>query len=76
MERIMTTISFTIEDEIKARFEALAERLGFDQAQLLRDALLEKLEELEDYQAVTERMSRPYRTLSNEQVWKDLDLED
>lgn len=72
----MSTISFTVDDQVKTRLEDLAKRHGFDQAQLLREALLEKIEELEDHQVVSARMSRPHRVIRNEQVWKELDLED
>jgi predicted DNA-binding protein len=72
----MTTISFAIDDQIKERLDDVARRYGLNQAQLLQEALLEKIEELEDHQVVNERMNRPHEVIENRQVWKELDLED
>jgi predicted DNA-binding protein len=72
----MTTITFTIDDEVKARLDALASRHGLNTAALVREALLDKLEELEDHDVVKERLGRPYRTVSHEEIRKGLGLED
>jgi predicted DNA-binding protein len=72
----MTTITLAIDDRIKERLDDLARRYGVNQAQLLQEALLEKIEELEDHQLVIERINRPHEVIENRQVWKELDLED
>jgi RHH-type transcriptional regulator, rel operon repressor / antitoxin RelB len=69
-------MSFSIDEEIKNRFEAVAEHLGLDGDQVLREALLEKIEELEDYRVMRERLDRPHTRIANDQVWRELDLED
>jgi predicted DNA-binding protein len=74
--RAVAKISFAIDDEMKLRFEAVAEDLGLDRDQLIREALLEKIEELEDYRVVRERLDRPHARIDDDQVWRELDLED
>jgi predicted DNA-binding protein len=69
-------LSFLIDDEMKARLEAVATRLGLDRDQVLREALLEKIEELEDYGVVRERLDRPHTRIDHDQVWRKLGLED
>ena len=58
----MARISFAIDDEIRARFEAVAEHLGVDRDQLLREALLEKIEELEDIALLEEALEYDSKT--------------
>jgi RHH-type transcriptional regulator, rel operon repressor / antitoxin RelB len=70
------TITFSIDDGMKSRFETVAEHLGLDRDQLFQEALLEKIEELEDYRVVRERLDRPHARIDDDQVWRELDLED
>jgi RHH-type transcriptional regulator, rel operon repressor / antitoxin RelB len=74
--KAVARISFSIDDEMKVRFEAVAAHLRLDRDQLFREALLEKIEELEDYHAVRGRLDRPHARIDDEQVWRELDLED
>ena len=68
--------TFSIDDGMKSRFETVAEHLGLDRDQLFQEALLEKIEELEDYRVVRERLDRPHVRIDDDQVWRELDLED
>lgn len=72
----MATLSIRIDDEVKARWAKLSQDFGLNQSQLMRQAVEEKLEELEDFYAVRERLNRPFKTVSNDDVWKDLGIED
>ncbi|MFB9949820.1 DUF6290 family protein [Rhizobium puerariae] len=72
----MATFSIRIDDDIKARWARLSADYGLNQSQLLRQAIEEKLEELEDFYAIRERLDKPFRTIPNDDVWKEIGLED
>jgi RHH-type rel operon transcriptional repressor/antitoxin RelB len=72
----MATLSIRIDDDIKARWARLSEDHGLNQSQLFRQAIVDKLEELEDFYIVRERLSHPHDTISDRDVWKELGLED
>lgn len=72
----MKTVSIRIDDDIKARWDELAEVHGLDSGRLMRQAIVEKLEELEDYYVVKERTATPFQPVPNEEVWRRLGLED
>lgn len=72
----MATVSIRIDDETKRRWNDLAKAHGLNQSELFRQAIIEKLEELEDFYVVKDRSAKPFKTLSNEDVWKELGLED
>ena len=40
------------------------------------DRMSKKIEELEDYRVVRERLDRPHARIDDDQVWRELDLED
>jgi len=42
----------------------------------MRDAIVERLEELEDFYAVQARLASPFTPVSNEQVWRELGDQD
>ena len=71
----MAIISIRIDDDIKRRLGRIADMTGLSQSEFLPEAVYEKLEELEDFQLAKERMEKPFRTVPNEQVWKDLGTE-
>ena len=63
----------------KDRWSVLDKTHGLNQSELFRQAIveeLEELEELEDFYVVRERLSKPSKTISNEDVWKELGAED
>ena len=72
----MTTINFRIEDEVKERLDAVVNQLGLNQSKILRDAVLNTLDELEEMVVLMERLkaSRPKRDIH--ELWKQLGLED
>ena len=71
----MATVSVRIDDDIKQRLNRIAELTGKSQTSILREAILDKREELEDHLVVTERLARPFRSVSNEDVWKDIGID-
>lgn len=72
----MATLSIRIDDDIKARWARLSMDYGLNQSQILRQAIEEKLEELEDFYVIRERLDKPFKTVSDDDVWKDLGIED
>ena len=72
----MATLSIRIDDDIKSRWNDLAQAHGLNQSELYRQAIVEKLEELEDFYVVRERLSKPFQSVSNDDVWKDLGIAD
>jgi predicted DNA-binding protein len=72
----MKTISIRIDETVKQRWDRLADEHGLNQSQLMREAILDKLEELEDFYVVRQRMAEPFEPLSNDDVWSRLGLED
>ena len=72
----MATLSIRIDDDVKSRWNDLAQTHGLNQSELFRQAIIEKLEELEDFYVVRERLSKPFQSVSNDDVWKDLGIAD
>ena len=70
----MKTVSVRLDDDIKARWEDLAQTHGLNQSQLMREAITDKLEELEDFYMVRMRMAEPFSPIANDEVWKRLGL--
>jgi predicted DNA-binding protein len=70
----MKTVSIRIDDEIKSRWEQLAETHGLNPSQHMRNAIIDRLEELEDYYVVKERLSKPFKAIPSEEVWQMLRL--
>ncbi len=68
----MGSMSIRIDDEIKQRWEKLAAEKGLNASHHIREAIIDKLEELEDFYIVKERLSEPFETISNDEVWKRL----
>lgn len=72
---MMKTVSVRLDDAVKARWDRLAQNFGLNQSQLMREAIIDKLEELEDFYIVKARMSETFTPISNEDVWKHLAVE-
>jgi RHH-type transcriptional regulator, rel operon repressor / antitoxin RelB len=72
----MSVVTFRIEKDVKARLDAVVEQLGLNQSKILRDAVIERLEELEEMALIMERIraNRPKRPIN--ELWKALELED
>lgn len=72
----MANISFRIGDDIKQCLKRVAELTGTSQSAISREAIYDRMEELEDFHTVKERMAKPFRSVPNEHVWKELGIED
>ncbi len=63
--------------EIDARLERLAEEAGQTKSDYAREAILEKIEEMEDLQLAGQVLERVRKgedgVLSSEQMWRELD---
>ena len=72
----MATVSIRIDNDTKSRWNSLAKTHGLNQSEIFRQAIIDKLEELEDFYVVRERLAKPFKAVSNDDVWKDLGIED
>jgi predicted DNA-binding protein len=72
----MATISVRVDQDIKQRLGRVAELAGMSQNAIVREAIYDMIEELEDFHIVKERMAKPFRSVSNDQVWRELSMED
>ena len=72
----MKTLSIRIDDDIKQRWNQLAQAHGLNPSQHMRAAIIDRLEELEDYYVVRERLEQPYKTIPHEEVLRQLGLSD
>ena len=71
----MSILTFRLEDEVKDRLDAVVNQLGLNQSKILRDAVIERLEELEEMAVLMQRVKakRPKRSIN--ELWKELGLE-
>jgi predicted DNA-binding protein len=72
----MRNLSVRVEDGIKERLERLARNHGLNVSHVLREAIAERVEELEDFYEVSARLARPHQRVSDEEVWASLDRAD
>ena len=72
----MRSISFRVEDGLKERLVCLARAHGLNLSHVVREAIAERVEDLEDFYEVSARLARPHRRLSDADVWAELDLAD
>ncbi len=72
----MKTLSIRIDDDVKQRWDRLADAYGLNQSRLMRDAIVDKLEELEDFYVVKQRTAQPFVAVDDDEVWKRLGLAD
>lgn len=72
----MKAISIRIDDDVKHRLDSLAQAHGLNASHLMRQAISEKLEELEDFYMVRKRLAEPFEPVSNDEVWKRAGLAD
>ena len=72
----MKTLSIRIDDETKRRLDALTAKHGINKSHVVRQALVAKLEELEDFYLVRERLSKSDKTVSHEDLMRDAGLAD
>jgi predicted DNA-binding protein len=72
----MRSISVRVEDGLKERLERLARAHGLNLSHVLREAIAERVEELEDFYEVSARLARSHRRLSDMDVWAEFDRAD
>ena len=67
-------LAIRLDPEIERRLERLAKMTGRTKTFYAREAILEHLEDLEDIYLATQRLDRPARTYSAEEVKHELGL--
>jgi len=67
-------LAIRLDPEIENRLELLAKRTGRTKTFYAREAILEHLEDLEDIYLATQRLKRPAKTFSAEEVKHELGL--
>lgn len=67
-------IAIRLDTETESRLERLAKRTGRTKAYFAREAILEHLGDLEDVYLATERLQKPGKTFSAEEVKHELGL--
>lgn len=72
----MRSISIRVEDGLKQRLERLAQAHGLNVSHVLREAIAERVEELEDFYEVSARLARSHRRVPDAEVWAELDRAD
>ncbi len=68
----MKPVTIRLDDEVMSRLEALSEAHGINPEDLVREAIIERLEELEDFYAVDARMKEAFRPIGNDEAWSRL----
>ena len=69
-------LAIRLPDELEARLQALAERTGRSRSFYVRRAVLEHLDDLEDYRLAVERLAEKLPTVPLEEVERRLGLAD
>lgn len=67
-------LSLPISPDIEQRLEALGAKTPKSKMKLLKDTLLEALEDLEDLKTAERRLEKPGRRWSQEELEQELDL--
>jgi RHH-type rel operon transcriptional repressor/antitoxin RelB len=67
-------LAIRLAPEIESRLERLAQKTGRTKTFYAREAILEHLDDLEDIYLVKQRLERPGKTLSAEDVKHELGL--
>lgn len=67
-------LAIRLDPEIEGRLERLAQKTGRTKTFYAREAILEHLDDLEDIYLVKQRLERPGKTLSAEDVKHELGL--
>ena len=67
-------LAIRLDPEIENRLDRLAKKTGRTKTFYARQAILQHLEELEDIYLATQRLRRPARTYSDQEVKRELGL--
>lgn len=70
----MRMLAIRLDPEIESRLERLAQKTGRTKTFYAREAILEHLDDLEDIYLVKQRLERPGKTLSADDVKHELGL--
>ena len=68
-------LAVRLPDEIEKRLEALAKKTGRTKTYYVREAVVEHIEELEDIYLALERLEKPTKRWSLEELEKESDLD-
>lgn len=70
-------LAVRLDPELEARFDAVAKRTGRSKSHYVREALIEKIEELEDIALLEEALRDPEagKTISHERMRRELGLD-
>lgn len=66
------TVTIDIPEEVEARLRPAAQASGVPLAQLLRDVLIEHLEDIEDRQIAEDRLEDPQAAITSAQMRRNL----
>jgi hypothetical protein len=64
----MVTFTISFDDDVVERWSALAAAQGVDLDEKMTQAIVDRMEEMEDYAALKARFSKPGETLSREEL--------
>jgi RHH-type rel operon transcriptional repressor/antitoxin RelB len=68
-------IAIRLPDEIEKRLDALAKKTGRTKTYYVREAVIDHLEELEDIYLSLDRLEKPAKRWSLDDLEKDIDLD-
>ncbi|MGB4249013.1 MAG: ribbon-helix-helix protein, CopG family [Pseudohongiellaceae bacterium] len=71
----MSILTFRLENDIKNRLDAVVDKLGLNQSKIVREAVVAKLEELEELAALLDRVQANRSKKPIAELWKELGLE-
>jgi len=69
------TIKLEIGDDIEQSFQKYAALFGATKEQYIKEALIEKLEDLQDLYVAKDRLENPSRRYTMQEVEEEIDLE-
>lgn len=69
-------LAIRLPDEIEKRLDILAQKTGRTKTYYVREAILDQLDDLEDTYLALDRLEKPAKRWSLEEMEKELDLED
>ena len=72
--RVCPMIAVKLEPALEARLVALAKSTGRTKASVAREAIVQQLEDLEDYYAAAKAAENPGRIYTSEEVERELGL--
>lgn len=71
----MSIMTFRLENDLKNRLDTVVDKLGLNQSKIVRDAVVVKLEELEELVSLLDRVQANRSKKPIAELWKELGLE-